>query len=169
VAAVDAAQVKALRQKTNAGVMECKKALEECGGDLAKAAEVLREQGLAIAEKKQSRVARFGLVDAYIHAGGRIGVLLELNCESDFVARTDQFKTLAHDICLQIAAIGPKYVSAEDKPADDESETAAVCLMEQPFIKDPGQSIQQLIVNTIAQVGENIRVKRFTRYELGGQ
>jgi elongation factor Ts len=167
VATVDAVKVKELRVKTNAGVMECKKALEQCEGDLAKAAEVLRQQGLAIAEKKQHREARYGLIDSYIHAGGRIGVLLEINCESDFVARTDQFKALAHDICLQIAAAGPIYLTADEKPADVEAEASAVCLLEQPFIKDPGQNIQQLIINTIAQVGENIRVKRFVRYELG--
>jgi elongation factor Ts len=168
VAVVDAAKVKELRLKTNAGVMECKRALEECGGDMVQATEKLREHGLAIAEQKQSRSARYGMVDSYIHAGGRIGVLLEINCESDFVARTEQFKGLAHDICLQIAAIGPKYVSAEEKPIDEEEEASAVCLLEQPFIKDPGQTIQQLIINTIAQVGENIKIKRFTRYELGG-
>jgi elongation factor Ts len=159
--------VKALRERTNAGVMECKRALEECGGDLEKAAEVLCLHGLAKAEKKQGRDVRYGLVEAYIHAGGRIGVLVEVNCETDFVARTDQFKTLAHDIALQIAATGPKYLAPEDKPSDDESDPVEVCLLAQPFIKDPGQNIQQIVVNTIAQVGENIRVKRFARFELG--
>jgi elongation factor Ts len=139
VATIDAAKVKELREKTNAGVMECKRALEECSGDMAKATEVLRQQGLAIAEKKQNRAARYGTIDSYIHAGGRIGVLLELNCESDFVARTDQFKTLAHNICLQIAAAGPKYVTVEEKPADEEALASEVCLLEQPFIKDPAQ------------------------------
>jgi len=164
---VDAARVKALRERTNAGVMECKRALEQCAGDLDKATEILRQQGLATAEKKQGREVRYGLVEAYIHAGGRIGVLVEVNCETDFVARTDQFKTLAHDIALQVAAAGPRYIAPEDKPADEDSSPAEVCLLAQPFIKDPGQTIQQVIVNTIAQVGENIRVKRFARFELG--
>ncbi len=168
MAQITAQQVKELREKTNAGVMECKTALEQCEGDINKAAEVLRQQGLAKAEKKQGREARHGTIEAYIHAGGRIGVLVEVNCETDFVARTDQFQALAHDIALQIAAAGPKYVTVGEKPADDESEPAETVLLAQPFIKDPGTTIEQLIINNIAQVGENIRVRRFSRFELGG-
>ncbi len=169
MAQISAQMVKELREQTSAGVMECKAALEQCQGDLKKAAEVLREQGLAKAEKKQGREARHGLVEAYIHAGGRIGVLVEVNCETDFVARTDQFKALAHDIALQIAAAGPKYVTEEEKPADDGSQPAETVLLRQPFIKDPGQTIEQLVINNIAQLGENIKVRRFARYELGGE
>ncbi|MCL4535606.1 MAG: translation elongation factor Ts [Bacteroidetes bacterium] len=167
MAQIDARMVRELREQTKAGVMECKRALEQCEGDLKRAAEILREQGLAKAEQKQGREARHGLVEAYVHAGGRIGVLVEVNCETDFVARTDQFKALAHDIALQIAAAGPKYIAPDDKPVDDESDPSDVSLLAQPFIKDPSQTIQQLIVNNIAQLGENIRVRRFARFELG--
>ena len=163
----DIARVKELRERTGAGVMECKRALEDCSGDLDKAIELLRNQGLAKAEKKIGREARYGLIEAYIHAGGRIGVLVEVNCETDFVARTDQFKALAHEIALQVAATAPRYVAPEGKLSSDESPDSEVGLLAQPFIKDPNQTVQQLIVNAIAQLGENIRVKRFSRFELG--
>ncbi len=167
MAQIDAKMVKELRERTSAGVMECKKALEECEGNMEKATEALRQAGLARAEKRQNRAVRYGVVEAYIHAGGRIGVLVEVNCETDFVARTDQFKDLAHDIALQVAATAPKYLSMDERPAGDDSDPKETVLLEQPFIKDPSLNIQQLVVNTIGQTGENIKVRRFCRFELG--
>jgi elongation factor Ts len=169
---ITASMVKELREKTNAGVMECKRALQDCGGNLQQATEILREQGLARAAKKLERVARQGLVEPYIHAAGRIGVLVELNCETDFVARMPEFKALAHDIAMQIAATNPKYLSVAEVPADlQESAGAAaaaeMCLLSQPFIREPGLTIEKLITAKVATIGENIRVSRFVRFELG--
>jgi elongation factor Ts len=194
---VTAEMVKELRERTGAGILDCKKALTEKNGDVEKAIEFLREKGLAAAAKKAGRIAAEGLCESYIHGGGRIGVLLELNCETDFVAKTDDFKTLAKDICMQIAAAKPEYVRREEVPEEvvekekeifthqalNEGKPAAVvekmivgrlekfykeiCLLEQPFIKDSDKTVQQLIVEKIATIGENINVRRFVRYELG--
>ncbi len=147
--------------------MDCKKALEKCSGNIEAATKLLREQGLAVAAKKASRVASQGLVEVYVHAGGRIGAMVEVNCETDFVARTDEFKKLAHELAMQVAAINPQYVSAEDVPAGEQVNPTEVCLMQQPYIRDPQRTINDLLVETIAKTGENIRVRRFARFELG--
>ncbi|MFZ5591634.1 MAG: translation elongation factor Ts [Bacillota bacterium] len=197
MAEVTAAMVKELREKTGAGMMDCKKALAETGGDMEKAIDYLREKGLAAAAKKAGRVTAEGLVESYIHGAGKIGVLVEVNCETDFVAKTDEFKTLARDIAMQIAAARPEYVRREEVPEEvvaKEKEILAaqaanegkpaniiarmvegrlekfykeVCLLEQPFIKNPDITVQQLITEKIAKIGENISVRRFVRYELG--
>ena len=194
---VTAALVKELRERTGAGMMDCKKALGETDGDLDKAVDLLREKGLAAAAKKAGRVAAEGLVEAYIHGAGRIGVLLEINCETDFVAKTDGFKELARDVAMQIAATNPLYVAREEVPAEQiaheqeifrvqalnegkpekivekmvvgriEKYYKEVCLMEQVFIKNPDVTITQLINEKIAKIGENISIRRFTRYQLG--
>lgn len=163
-----AEEVKRLRELTGAGVMDCKRALDEAGGDVEKAAAILKERGIARAEKKAGRETGQGLIEAYIHAGGRIGVLVEVNCETDFVARTDTFKNLAHDIALQIAGIPTTLAVTEDElPPDAEGPVEETVLMKQAFIKNPSQTIEQLVKEAIAQTGENIRIRRFTRYELG--
>lgn len=197
MATVTAAMVKELRERTGAGMMDCKKALGETDGDMDKAVDFLREKGLAAAAKKAGRVAAEGLVEAYIHGGGRIGVMVEINCETDFVAKTEDFKELARDVAMQIAAANPQFVRREEvDPAvlDHEREVLRqqalnegkpekivekmitgriekyykeVCLMEQPFIKDPDQTIAQLINSKIAKIGENITIRRFARYQLG--
>lgn len=159
--------VKELRERTGAGVMDCKRALEESNGDLDGAVDNLRRQGLAKAASKANRTASQGLVEAYIHAGGRIGAIVELNCETDFVARTDGFKTLARELAMQVAATGPSFVGPEEMPPGYEANPAEVCLLEQPYIREPAKKVQDLISETIAQTGENIRVRRFTRFELG--
>jgi elongation factor Ts len=159
--------IKELREKTSAGVMECKQALQEAGGDLNRASEVLQERGLAKAEKKMDRVASQGLIEAYVHSGGRIGVMVEVNCESDFVAHTDEFKALAHDLALQVAATAPQYVSPEEIPKDTELNPEEVCLLAQPFIKDDSKKISDLIAAASAKVGEKVIVGRFARFELG--
>jgi elongation factor Ts len=169
---ISASQVMQLREKTNAGVMDCKRALQQCEGDINKAAEVLREQGLAKAAKKAERVARQGLIEPYIHAAGRIGVLVELNCETDFVARMPEFRALAHDIAMQVAATKPRYLALADVPEDVKAENSAaqlveMCLLSQPFIREPGLTIEKLITDRVATIGENIRVGRFVRFELG--
>jgi elongation factor Ts len=159
--------VKELRQKTGAGVMDCKKALTEAGGNLDKACEIITERGLAIAKKKSDRSAEQGVIECYVHTGNHLGVMVELNCETDFVARTTEFKELAHNIALQISAMSPQYVSKDDVPAGVEDDPVAVCLLLQPFIKDPAKSIQDIITETVAKTGENIKVRRFVRFELG--
>jgi elongation factor Ts len=164
---VSAVAVKELREKTGAGIMDCKRALVEAEGDVNKALAVLKERGMASAEKKAARVASQGLVETYVHGGGRIGVVVEINCETDFVARTDDFKALAHDIAMQIAAQAPLYVNAEELPADSDLVPEQVVLLKQPFIKNQSLSIGQLITESIAKIGENIRVRRFARFELG--
>lgn len=193
----DANTVKELRERTGAGIMNCKKALLETEGNMEKAIEYLRQKGLAAAAKKSQRVAREGVVDAYVHAGGRIGVLVELNCETDFVGRTDEFKELAHELAMQVAALNPLYVSREDVPEDAVEKEREIlkaqakeegkpdkildkivdgriskffestCLLEQPYIRDQGIKIQGLINQAIAKVGENIVVRRFVRFEVG--
>jgi len=165
--AISAEDVRELRQRTSAGVMECKRALEEADGDFDRAMEILRQRGVALAEKKAHRQTSQGLVECYIHAGGRIGAMVEVNCETDFVARTDTFKALAHDLAMQVAATGPLSVSEEDLPAGAEGEPVEMCLLRQPYIRDPSRTIQDLIAEAIAQTGENIRVRRFARFELG--
>lgn len=197
MAEITAALVKELRERTGAGMMDCKKALSATDGDLEKAIDFLREKGLAAAAKKAGRVAAEGLVEAYIHGGGRIGVLVEVNCETDFVAKTDAFKELVKDIAMHIAATNPSYLKREEVPtAELEHEQAVlaeqarnegkpekiiekmvagriekyykeVCLMEQPFVKDPDKTISDLITESIAKIGENISIRRFTRYQPG--
>lgn len=194
---ITAEMVKELRERTGAGMMDCKKALTDTQGDIDKAIDCLREKGLAAAAKKAGRVAAEGVVEAYIHGGGRIGVMVEINCETDFVAKTEGFKGLAKDIAMQIAAANPSYVRREEVPAEDlehereilrvqalnegkpekivekmivgriEKFYKEVCLMEQAFIKDPDKTITQLINESISKIGENISIRRFTRYQLG--
>ena len=159
--------VKELRNQCSAGVMECRNALVEAEGDLEKALQVLKEKGLLKAEKKVDRATGQGLVEAYIHTGGRIGALVEVNCETDFVARTDEFKELAHDLAMQIAALSPQYISEEELPEGADIEPQIACLLQQPFIRDSAQTVRDIIVEVIAKVGENIRVSRFSRFELG--
>ncbi|MFC4598972.1 translation elongation factor Ts [Cohnella hongkongensis] len=195
--AINAADVKTLRERTGAGMLDCKKALEEAGGDLTKASELLREKGLAAAAKKGDRVATEGIVESYIHAGGRIGVLVEVNCETDFVAKTDQFRAFVKDIAMQIAAANPKFLSREEvsqaeldkekeilrNQALNEGKPEKIvdkmvegrmnkfyeenCLMEQVFVKDQDKTITQLLNEKIAAIGEKISIRRFARYELG--
>jgi elongation factor Ts len=194
---ISAEQIKKLREMTGAGILDTKRTLEEFNGDFEKALAVLKEKGMKVAEKKAERVAKQGLVETYVHAGGKIGVMVEVNCETDFVAATNDFKELAHNIALQIAATKPESVSPNDISAEVIEEKkrafhdAAIadgkpaniiekivtgkleafykesCLLRQMFIRDDKQTVQDLIQATIAKVGENIVVKRFTRYELG--
>lgn len=166
---VSAEEVKKLREKTGAGVMECKKALVEAHGDFDKAVEILRQAGLAKVEKKAERVARQGLIEAYIHAGGRVGAMIELNCETDFVARNEEFKALAHDIAMQVAAMSPAYVSPDDVPVEQAENKAELALLSQQFIKDPSRTVRDIVNERIAKFGERIVVRRFVRYELGAE
>ncbi len=190
--------IKDLRERTGAGVLDCRNALKEAEGDIEKAIEILREQGIAKAVKRADRAAEEGVIMSYIHAGGRVGVLLELNCETDFVAHTDQFTDLAHEIALQIAAMKPEYLNPEDIPEPElvsikkgfladidpgkpehirekiiEGKLGKyyeeVCLLHQPYIKDDAKTIQDLITEAIAELGENIVIGRFARFSLGGQ
>ena len=165
---VTAEDVKRLREQSGAGVMDCKRALDEAGGSIDKAIELLREKGIAGAEHKAHRETSQGLVESYIHAGGRIGVLVEINCETDFVARTDTFKTLAHDVAMQIAGIPTTVaVTEDDLPPGVDGSVEETVLMKQPFIRDGSKTIEQLVKEAISQTGENIRIRRFARYELG--
>ena len=169
--------VKDLRNRTNVGISDCNKALLEVDGDIEKAIELLKERGAAIAEKKKDEVAAEGIVEAYVHHTRRIGALVELNCETDFVARTPEFRELAHDLAMQVAASAPRFLTSEEIPAEAEAEAEGegeaeadpqtVCLLNQPFIKDPTRPVQEIIAETIAKVGENIKVRRFARFELG--
>lgn len=189
--------VRELRERTQAGMMDCKRALAETGGDIEKAVNYLREKGLASAAKKAGRIASEGIVDAYIHGEGRIGVLIEVNCETDFVARTDEFKQLVRELAMQVAALRAEYVDRQDVPADVlererqivrqqalsegkperivdrivegriEKFYEQVCLLDQPYMRDNGKKIRDLINEKIAAIGENIRVRRFVRYERG--
>lgn len=176
--AISTELVRTLRDKTGAGIMDSKRALEETDGNIEKATEYLRTQGLAKAGKKSDREASEGLVEPYIHGGGRIGALVEVNCETDFVARTADFRSLAHDIAMQVAATQPRYVNESDIPEAKLSELdkefgsreralEATVLLSQPFIKDPGSSVNDLVKEGIARLGENIVVRRFSRFELG--
>jgi elongation factor Ts len=166
---ITAQMIKELRAQCGAGVMDCRGALANTNGDIKKALAILKEKGLVKAQKKAERATMQGLVESYIHTAGRIGALVEVNCETDFVARTDEFKCLVHDIAMQVAALAPKYISEDDKPKDDESASVEVCLLSQPFIKDPTKTIKDIVTETITKTGENIKVRRFTRYELGIQ
>jgi elongation factor Ts len=165
--AVPAETVKKLRDLTGAGMLDCKKALEQAGGELEKAKEALRQRGLAIAERKAAEETRQGLVEAYIHPDGRLGALVELNCQTDFVAHTDEFQALAHDLAMQVAATDPQHIAPEELPAGSDGNPQELCLLAQPFIRDPSHTIQDLINDTIAKTGENIRVRRFARFHLG--
>lgn len=158
--------IKQLRELTGAGVMDCKRALEEAGGDLAQAQKIIERQGIARAEKRAGREARQGVIEAYVHQG-RIGAMVEVNCETDFVARTDDFRQLARHIAQQIASMSPKYLSRDEMPADSDEDPAQVVLLEQPFIRDPSKTIGQLVTEVSARTGEKVAVRRFVRYELG--
>jgi elongation factor Ts len=194
---ITAALVKDLRERTGAGMMECKKALQEAKGDIADAEVVLRKHGIASAGKKAGRVTKQGLIGTYIHAGGQLGVMVEVNCESDFVARTDDFKELVHDVAMHIAAADPRYLRREEVPADvleKEKEIARarallegkpekiidrivegrlakfyeeVCLLEQPFVKEATITIDQLVKTKVAKLGENMGIARFVRFKVG--
>ena len=193
---ISAQMVSALREKTGAGLLDCKKALTEASGDSDQAETILRKKGVASAAKKAGRAANEGLIESYIHIGGKVGVLIEVNCETDFVAKTDDFKTLCRDLCLQIAAVpDTKYVSREQVPEDElakerdiataqaagkppaavqkivegklEKYYSAVCVLDQPFVKNADQSVKDVITAAIAKLGENIVVRRFVRYQLG--
>jgi elongation factor Ts len=189
--------VKELREKTGAGMMDCKKALAEAGGDFAKAEDVLRKKGLSAAAKKSSRAATEGAVASYIHMGGKIGVLVEVNCETDFVARTEGFQTLVKDVAMQIAAVAPQWVRREDVPPEvvakeieiakaqmrDQKKPEAIlekiaqgkvekfyeqaCLLDQPFVKDDKKKVKDVVTEAIAKIGENIQIRRFARFVLG--
>jgi elongation factor Ts len=159
--------IKVLREQSGAGIMDCRTALLGTEGDINKALEILKEKGLLKAEKKAGRTTEQGLVESYIHTAGRLGAMIELNCETDFVARTDEFKELAHCLAMQVAALNPKYIAEEDIPEGEEVEPEECCLMRQQYIKDPTKTVKDIIIETIAKVGENIQVRRFTRYELG--
>jgi elongation factor Ts len=195
--AATAAQVKELRDKTGAGMMDCKAALEEAGGDVDKAVELLRKRGLAQAAKRAGRVAKDGMIGHYIHMGGKVGVLVEVNCETDFVARTPDFQTLAKEIAMHIAAASPLVVKREDLPTDQlekekeiyraqfagqnkpanviekivegkiESYYSQVCLMDQPSVRDPNVTIKQMVAAATAKTGENVTINRFVRFKLG--
>lgn len=197
MAEISASMVKELRERTGAGMMDCKKALGEVNGDMEKAVEFLREKGLAAAAKKAGRIAAEGIVEAYIHGAGRIGVLVEINCETDFVAKNEDFRGLARDIAMQIAAAKPEYIRREEVPQEAiekereilraqalnegkpekivdkmvegriEKYYKEICLLEQPFIKDPDKTVQHVVNEIIAKIGEKIDVRRFSRYEMG--
>jgi len=196
---ISAEMVKQLRQATGSGVLDCRKALEHANGDFDKAVEYLRERGLAKAAEKAGRAAKEGLIEAYVHTGSRIAALVELNCESDFVARTTEFKELAHNLAMQVVAARPQYISPDDVPDQVKEEKRSAyqaqladegkppqiieriiegklnkfyeetCLLKQPYIKDDQKTVEQLLLEMIAKLGENIVVRRFARFELGGE
>ena len=196
MAEITAQMVKELRERTGAGFLDCKKALEEANGNMEEAILILRKKGLAKAEKKVGRQTAEGLIGSYVHAGGKIGVLVEVNCESDFVARTEDFQTLVKEIAMQIAAMNPKYISPEDVPPEVLEREKEIlreqviktgksgpvvekivegklkkffeenCLLDQPYIRDPNLTVRELIAQAIAKLGENIRVRRFVRFQL---
>jgi elongation factor Ts len=189
--AISTEKLKELRLRTGAGIVDCRNALQLAGGDLEKAAEILRAKGLATAEKKAARTAGEGLIEAYIHTGGKLGAMVEVNCETDFVARTDEFRRLARDLAMQVTAAAPQYVSREEIPpaaveeqrariAADLGGTPAaalegrlekwfgeVALLDQPFIKDENRRIKDVITEAVARIGENIQVRRFARFRIG--
>ncbi len=189
--AVSMDQVKALRARTGAGVMDCRRALEEARGDLDAAAELLKAKGLAAAAKRATRTASQGIVEAYIHTGNKLGALVEVNCETDFVARTDEFHALARELAMQVAAASPRYVSKDEVPEETAAEQRAalareavgasaaeidqrldewfkdVVLLEQPYIRDAGRRVGDMVTDAIARIGENIQVRRFARFKLG--
>ena len=159
--------IRALREQTGAGIMDCKRALEQAEGDLDRAQSILYDKGIASAAKRATRVVDEGLVDAYIHSGGRIGAIVEVNCESDFVARTPDFRDLAHDVAMQVAAMDPAYLDTGDIPDGEDHDPAEACLLQQPFIRDPAKTVQDLVNEAAAKLGERVRVKRFSRFSLG--
>ncbi len=166
--------VKALREETGAGIMDCKRALTEAQGDVERAKAILREKGFQTAAKKAERATEQGIVEAYIHGGGRIGALIELNCETDFVARNETFRQLAREIAMQVAAMNPRFLSREEVPGEliereglTEQEVLEQSLLSQPYIRDQSRTIRDLITETVAKTGENIRVRRFARFEVG--
>jgi elongation factor Ts len=160
--------IKALRGKTGAGVMDCKRALEEAKGDLEGAEVLLRDKGLADAVKRVGRETREGLVEAYIHAGGRLGALVEVDCETDFVARTAEMKELAHALAMQVAAMpSTSYVDRSEMPEDETRSPEEICLVDQSYIRDPSRTVADVIQEMAAKVGENVRVRRFARFALG--
>ena len=159
--------VRELRDQSGAGIMDCRNALLGAEGDMGKALQALKEKGLLKALKKAERATTEGLIEAYIHAGGRVGTLIEVNCETDFVARTDEFKELAHCLAMQVAAMSPQCISEKELPEGVEIDPQVACLLLQPYIKDVTRTVQDIIVETIAKVGENIKVSRFARFELG--
>ena len=193
--AISATMVNDLREKTGAGLLDCKKALTESNGNVEEAITILRKKGVASAAKKAERLAKDGLIESYIHVGGKVGVLIEVNCETDFVARTDEFRGFCKDLCLQIAAANPTYVSRDQVPESEltkERDIAAaqvvgkppaavqkivegklekyystVCLLDQPFVKVPDKTVKDMVTENITKIGENIQVRRFTRYQLG--
>ena len=160
--------IKDLRAQSGAGIMDCRTVLLQTEGNIDKALEILKEKGLLKAQKKAGRATGQGLVEAYIHTAGRIGAMIEVNCETDFVARTDEFREMAHCLAMQVAALSPQYISAEDIPDGADEVPEEVCLLSQPYIKDSTRTVKDIITETIAKVGENITISRFTRYELGG-
>ncbi len=160
-------QIRTLRAETGAGIVDCKRALEETQGHLEKAAEILRQQGLVQAARRSDRATNQGLIEAYVHTGGRVAAMVELGCETDFVARTPEFKVLAHDIAMQVAAMAPSYLDKTDIEDGDDRPVAQVSLLQQPFIKDNSSSVADIIQEVAVKVGENVRVLRFTRLALG--
>ena len=165
--AVTTDAIRELRARTGGGIMDVKRALEASDGDLEKAESALREKGIAKAASKSDRATAEGVIDSYIHAGNRIGALVELNCETDFVGRTPEFVELAHNIAMQVAAMNPLYVTREEIPAGEERKPEEICLMDQAFIKDSSKSIADLVLELRARVSENIKVSRFARFGLG--
>jgi elongation factor Ts len=161
--------VKELKEQSGAGFMSCRKALLETNGDMEEARELLRQRGLLIAQEKAERAATDGVIEAYIHTGGRIGALVEVNCETDFVARTAEFQELAHNMAMQVAAMQPQFLSEEEITDGSDVEPQTACLLSQPYIKDLSRTVQDVINETIARVRENIRIRRFARFELGEQ
>lgn len=170
--AVTADAVKTLREMTGAGFIECKKALEESKADIDAAAKALIKagvaKGMALSAKRGDSDLNQGLIESYTHAGGRVGAMVELNCATDFVARTDEFKALAHNIAMQVAAMKPQFVAVEDAPEDFEGSREDVSLLEQPFIRDQSKAVRDLIAEAVGKLGENIKIRRFSRFELGG-
>ena len=165
--AVTVDDIKALRQITGAGVMDSKRALEEASGDIKRAEDILKQQGIASAAKKANRATDQGLIESYIHSGGRIGAIVEVNCETDFVARTEDFKALAHNLAMQVAAMSPSYLDESAVPEDETVDPGQDCLLQQAFIRDPAKTVQDLVNETVGRLGENVRVRRFTRFSLG--
>jgi elongation factor Ts len=161
-------RIKELRDQTGAGIMDCRNALLEAEGDTGKALQILEQRSLVLGQKKAERSVSQGIIEAYIHTAGRIGAMVEVNCETDFVARTNEFKELAHNLAMQIAAQAPQFISREEVPEGADTEPEAACLLLQPYIKDTDKTVRDIIVETIAKVGENIKVSRFARFELGG-
>ena len=159
--------IKRLREDTGAGIMDCKRALSESNGDFDQAKELLRVKGVASAAKKATRSTDEGVIDSYIHSGRRVGCIIEVNCETDFVARTSDFKELAHDLAMQIAAMSPIYVDESDIPEGEEQDPEQVCLLNQPFIKDTSVSVKDVVSEAVGKLGENVKIKRFTRFSVG--